>query len=297
MGSKINPGAFDCYAAAADDEPMFVLLARDPSAPAAIRSWAEDRLNRAAGRPTDRESLKIAEAMACAKAMEEWLPTGSETRVAQSGGRELTLFLTSALTVEGVLAEAMATAYRQGWDDAELAANAGKGGWLWFKPKPAMTKARDLLADDWVPSAKPGFSQRIAEAIAKITRLPAMRPINSYASGKRALGIIGDEIAAALNEELAAGRVSINDVRAAGGLECAHLNTRSTQTGDGTPLEFCVDCGTNQVVGRAPEPEAMQVVTVIETSGPLSAADREKLIAAANWDDPAAQFGAGRHNY
>lgn len=29
MGTKNNPGAFDCYANAEPDEPMFVLLARD----------------------------------------------------------------------------------------------------------------------------------------------------------------------------------------------------------------------------------------------------------------------------
>jgi hypothetical protein len=30
MGTKSNPGPFDCYAKAEPDEPMFVLLARDP---------------------------------------------------------------------------------------------------------------------------------------------------------------------------------------------------------------------------------------------------------------------------
>lgn len=40
MGTKLNPGNFDCYAAAKDDEPMFVLLARDESAPFLVEAWA-----------------------------------------------------------------------------------------------------------------------------------------------------------------------------------------------------------------------------------------------------------------
>lgn len=42
-GTKADPGRFDCYAAAADDEPMFVLLARDKHAPALIWLWATMR--------------------------------------------------------------------------------------------------------------------------------------------------------------------------------------------------------------------------------------------------------------
>lgn len=30
MGTKSNPTQFDCYANALPDEPMFILLARDP---------------------------------------------------------------------------------------------------------------------------------------------------------------------------------------------------------------------------------------------------------------------------
>lgn len=43
MGSKLNPGEFDAYAAALPDEPMFVLLARDESAPVMLRAWADRR--------------------------------------------------------------------------------------------------------------------------------------------------------------------------------------------------------------------------------------------------------------
>lgn len=39
MGTKNNPGKFDCYDAALPDEPMFVLLARDP----VVREWVRRR--------------------------------------------------------------------------------------------------------------------------------------------------------------------------------------------------------------------------------------------------------------
>lgn len=44
MGSKTNPGKFDCYAAALPDEPMFVLLGRDPLAPFLVSIWAAVRM-------------------------------------------------------------------------------------------------------------------------------------------------------------------------------------------------------------------------------------------------------------
>lgn len=67
MGTKNNPGRFDCYAAAGEDEPMFTLLARDPAAPAAIRSWVVERV-----RLGDPNTTKLQEAIDCASAMEAW---------------------------------------------------------------------------------------------------------------------------------------------------------------------------------------------------------------------------------
>jgi len=69
MGTKINPGAFDCYHAAKPDEPMFVLLARDPLAPGLVRQWADHREKFASN---DRSLAKAAEARRCADAMERW---------------------------------------------------------------------------------------------------------------------------------------------------------------------------------------------------------------------------------
>jgi hypothetical protein len=68
MGTKNNPGQFDCYTKAEDDEPMFVLLARDPIAPLLIRTWVE-----LIG--MDASIEKIVEALDCADAMEFWRKT------------------------------------------------------------------------------------------------------------------------------------------------------------------------------------------------------------------------------
>lgn len=66
MATKLNPGKFDCYENAEPDEPMFVLLARDPLAPILVRLWADLR-SHAAGNPS-----KVAEARSCAESMARW---------------------------------------------------------------------------------------------------------------------------------------------------------------------------------------------------------------------------------
>lgn len=43
MGTKKNPGQYDCYEAAAPDEPMFVLLGRDPLAAHLVSLWGAIR--------------------------------------------------------------------------------------------------------------------------------------------------------------------------------------------------------------------------------------------------------------
>lgn len=64
MGTKNDPGKFDGYAAAEPDEPMFVLLGRDPMAGALVREWAYLRSL------WGENSEKVSEALACADAME-----------------------------------------------------------------------------------------------------------------------------------------------------------------------------------------------------------------------------------
>lgn len=73
MGTKNNPGNFDCYAKALDHEPMFTLLARDPTAPMVIRRWVSmrhDMIDKGLAPPTDINMCE--EALQCAANMEKW---------------------------------------------------------------------------------------------------------------------------------------------------------------------------------------------------------------------------------
>ena len=56
-----------CLNKARDDERLFVLLARDPAAPIAIRAWVKERLRLGKNAPDD---AQIVEALDCAKRME-----------------------------------------------------------------------------------------------------------------------------------------------------------------------------------------------------------------------------------
>jgi hypothetical protein len=67
--TKNNPGEFDCYANAKDDEPMFVLLARDKAAPNTIRYWCHERVILGKNKADDPQ---IIEAQACAMQMEDY---------------------------------------------------------------------------------------------------------------------------------------------------------------------------------------------------------------------------------
>ena len=66
MGTKNNPGHYDCHEKADPDEPVFVLLASDPLAPILVRLWADLR-SRIANNPP-----KVTEARKCAEEMEKW---------------------------------------------------------------------------------------------------------------------------------------------------------------------------------------------------------------------------------
>lgn len=67
MGTKNAPNPNDCYAKAEPDEPMFVLLARDPLAPYLVRKWADGAMG--LGTAGGEKGL---EARECADAMDEW---------------------------------------------------------------------------------------------------------------------------------------------------------------------------------------------------------------------------------
>jgi hypothetical protein len=79
MSTKDKPGQFDCYSHALDDEPMFVLLARDVTASVMVRMWAELRI---ALDKNEADDEQIAEAIDCAASMDAW-----RKRHADSNGR------------------------------------------------------------------------------------------------------------------------------------------------------------------------------------------------------------------
>src|SRR5262245_1483092 len=73
LGTKLKPGKFDCFENAAPDEPMFVLLARDKSAPEIVRIWAyQRRVDILKGDKPDEDMKMVEEAMECAANMEKW---------------------------------------------------------------------------------------------------------------------------------------------------------------------------------------------------------------------------------
>lgn len=71
MGTKAEGDM--CYAAAMPDEPMFVLLARDPHAPTIVRTWALGRqIEIDQGQRPPEDLAKVNEAFECADRMEAW---------------------------------------------------------------------------------------------------------------------------------------------------------------------------------------------------------------------------------
>ena len=71
MGTKNNPGKFDCYTNALPDEPMFILLGRDADAAKAVREWAGSRLSKInRGSKPESDRAMVDEAFACADAMD-----------------------------------------------------------------------------------------------------------------------------------------------------------------------------------------------------------------------------------
>ena len=67
MGTKQNPGQFDCLDKIAPDEPFFVLRAKDPLASHLVREWVER-----ASSTLLHEPEKLQEALDCADSMDEW---------------------------------------------------------------------------------------------------------------------------------------------------------------------------------------------------------------------------------
>jgi len=76
MGTKNQPGKFDCYSKLEPDEPHFVIMGRDPSAALVIGIWA--MLREAEGKDAE----KVEEARECADACLKYaLDKGKHERV------------------------------------------------------------------------------------------------------------------------------------------------------------------------------------------------------------------------
>lgn len=73
MGTKLTELRDGCFHAAMDDEPMFVLLARDASTPDLVRSWAQTREHEIRmGRKPAIDMAIVNDAFDCADKMEAW---------------------------------------------------------------------------------------------------------------------------------------------------------------------------------------------------------------------------------
>lgn len=71
MSTKSNPSMFRCYEAALPDEPMFVILGRDPAGPATLEFWAAERVKQHKVHEQDDQD-RIKAAIDEAKDMQGW---------------------------------------------------------------------------------------------------------------------------------------------------------------------------------------------------------------------------------
>lgn len=69
--TKTHPGMFRCYEAALPDEPMFVILGRDPAGPATLEFWAQERVRQQKVHERDDQD-RIKAAIDEAKDMQDW---------------------------------------------------------------------------------------------------------------------------------------------------------------------------------------------------------------------------------
>lgn len=105
MGTKNNPGKFDCYEKAERDEPMFVLLGRDPAASMAVLFWIAVRRQLRLGGDEKNE-----EAMTCAHALEAWARSKGKGEDVDAAFRDAASSLTEVAKREAVEKEREACA-------------------------------------------------------------------------------------------------------------------------------------------------------------------------------------------
>jgi hypothetical protein len=84
MGTKRNPGQYDCYFKAELDEPIFTLRGKDPVAWFLVMLWVRIREVLAGDDLTEEHRAKLKEAWKCAEAMRSWPRSDSKnTQVAR----------------------------------------------------------------------------------------------------------------------------------------------------------------------------------------------------------------------
>ncbi len=73
MGTKLNPGLYDCYEKAEPTEEIFTLRAKDSDAAIIVKLWAFFRLQQInAGLRSESDRVQVTEALNCATRMEIW---------------------------------------------------------------------------------------------------------------------------------------------------------------------------------------------------------------------------------
>ncbi|MES2415138.1 MAG: hypothetical protein V4614_15130 [Pseudomonadota bacterium] len=70
MGTRRNPGKYDCYHAAHPNEPMFILLGRDRFGASLVRYWVAARNALSGG--SRQETEKLLDASVCSSDMKKW---------------------------------------------------------------------------------------------------------------------------------------------------------------------------------------------------------------------------------
>lgn len=89
MGTKTNPSEFNCYAKAREDEPVFVLLGRDPVAAEVVAFWAALRIRTFLNSEQD---IQIEEALRVAETMKNYAMSnlkGAQVQLAKKMARRL----------------------------------------------------------------------------------------------------------------------------------------------------------------------------------------------------------------
>lgn len=157
MGTKNNPGKFDCYAAADPDEPMFVLLGRDPVAGPLVALWVYLRQRLSKG-----EGAKYEEAAQCAGAMEKWArDLGKGEHVDAAAG--MAAMMKEAELVLRKNAHGCNDARCAECDDEDAEAKAEENNDEWM-----LERAWDQGFDTSFPSDEGGVEIRCSECVAVV---------------------------------------------------------------------------------------------------------------------------------